>query len=300
MIIKALAPWFGSKRMLAPKIIEQLGDHSSFWDPFCGSMAVLLGKRRSTMETVNDLHGDLINLARVIQDKRSCMKLYRRLRRVLCCEELMRQARDEVQEKRFKPGVKRAYWYFIQSWLGRNGTAGGKGCHQHYCRRFTPRGGSPGMRLVSVVQSIPQWRRRLGGVQILRMDAFEMIERIEDNDRAAIYIDPPYFQQGGRYEHSFEPADHHRLAELLNRFERARVVLSYYEHPKLAELYPGWGRIEIPVRKFLGNAAAREKKGGKAMEVLLVNGPVYEVEGEQLGLFNKNAHVGIADPEAEA
>lgn len=56
--IKALSPWFGSKRNLAPRIVEAVGKHSAYWEPFAGSIAVLLAKPVVTMETVNDLHGD--------------------------------------------------------------------------------------------------------------------------------------------------------------------------------------------------------------------------------------------------
>lgn len=68
MEIKGLAPWFGSKRMLAPTIVAQLGLHQAYWEPFAGSMSVLLAKPAATMENVNDLHGDLVNLARVVKD----------------------------------------------------------------------------------------------------------------------------------------------------------------------------------------------------------------------------------------
>ncbi len=67
MEIKALAPWFGSKRTLAPRIVEAIGKHTVYWEPFAGSMAVLFSKPQVSAETVNDLHGDLVNLARCIQ-----------------------------------------------------------------------------------------------------------------------------------------------------------------------------------------------------------------------------------------
>jgi hypothetical protein len=41
MPIKALAPWFGGKRNLAPLIVAELGEHRCYWEPFCGSMAGL-------------------------------------------------------------------------------------------------------------------------------------------------------------------------------------------------------------------------------------------------------------------
>lgn len=37
MKIKALAPWFGAKRNLAPVIVGLLGEHRIYWEPFCGS-----------------------------------------------------------------------------------------------------------------------------------------------------------------------------------------------------------------------------------------------------------------------
>ena len=47
MKVTALAPWFGGKRTLAPKVIELLGEHRTYVEPFCGSMAVLLHHRHS-------------------------------------------------------------------------------------------------------------------------------------------------------------------------------------------------------------------------------------------------------------
>ena len=40
MKIKAIAPWFGGKRTMAPDIVEQLGPHTQYFEPFCGSMDV--------------------------------------------------------------------------------------------------------------------------------------------------------------------------------------------------------------------------------------------------------------------
>jgi hypothetical protein len=68
--IKSIAPWFGGKRTMADEIVTQLGPHASYWEPFCGSMAVLLAKPESQHEHVNDLHGDLINLFGSYRGKR--------------------------------------------------------------------------------------------------------------------------------------------------------------------------------------------------------------------------------------
>ncbi len=282
MKIKALAPWFGAKRNLAPAIVELLGSHSVYWEPFCGSMAVLMVKPTCRMETVNDLHGDLINLARVIQDRKNCCELYKRLRHVLMCEPLMAEARDHTHEP-FETGVDRAYWYFIDSWIGRNGTAGTGTHNQHFCRRFTANGGSPSVRLISAVKSIPAWRRRLARVCILQTDALKMLERIDDTKDAALYVDPPYLVKNAKYEHDFTPDDHDRLAKLLHRFTKARVVLSYYAHPRVRELYPDWTAHAIEVSKALAHQGARGPNDTRAVELLLVNEP--PTKGKTGGLF---------------
>jgi len=283
MKIKALAPWFGAKRNLAPRIVELLGRHSIYWEPFCGSMAVLLAKPPCRMETVNDLHCDLINLAKVIQDRDTCLQLYKRLRRVLFHEDIVAYANELIYDNQFEPTIERAFWYFIHSWIGRNGNAGCRDHNQQFCRRFTSKGGASETRFQSTIKSISAWRQRLRGVCILNMDAFEMLERIEDEKNGVIYVDPPYFRKRDRYKYDFKPEDHQRLAELLHRFKRARIVISYYDHPKLTELYPGWYREEIVVSKAIAHQSARGKNKTKATEVLLVNQATEDIATK--GLF---------------
>ena len=288
MKIKAIVPWMGTKRGMAPLIAAQLGPHRAYWEPFAGSMAVLLAKPVVSQETANDLHGDLILLALVLQHDRWGPWLYRQLRRTLPSEEMHHVSRAQVQDPpvwsplRIDPfrleekDARRAFWFFINSWLGRNGVIGTKENNNHFCVRFTTNGGIQGTRFASAVDSIPAWRRRLREVTILRRDGFELLERIEDQPGTAIYCDPPYLEKGATYIHDFTAADHDRLAACLARFERARVVLSYYDHPRLAELYPAgrWERIDCSRAKSLSVQGQRGSKSERAPEVLLVNGPV--------------------------
>lgn len=269
--ITAIVPYFGGKRSLAAEIVRRLGPHRAYWEPFCGSMAVLLAKPRSAMETVNDLNGDLINLARVIRDEFDGPRLYRRLRRSLCVEELHREAREKLATE--TDPFDRAYWYFLDSWLGRNGTVGTKSSNNGFCVRFTANGGSPSVRLSSAVESIPAWHRRMRRVMILRKDAFWLLDRIQDAPHTVVYVDSPYIVKGAKYLHDFEPVDHGRLAASLGRFQRAKVVVSYYEHPDLAGLYPpdGWERVPLAAVKGLSHAGRRGAVKVDAPEVLLVN-----------------------------
>lgn len=271
MKIGAIAPYFGGKRTMAPQIVDMIGPHRAYWEPFCGSMAVLLAKPRCQMETANDLNGDLINLARTIQDQKAGASLYRQLRRTWVSQEIHQQSAEIITTKPFEPTPERAYWYFIYGWLGRNGSLGTTSGN-NFCVRYTANGGSPGKRFESAVESIPQWRERMRGVIILNLDAFEMLARIDDADGNAIYADPPYFTKGAKYEYDFDSVDHERLADLLQRFKKTRVVLSYYDHPAIDRLYPAWQKIDCSKTKSLVSAGKRDKGNTTvAPEVLLVN-----------------------------
>lgn len=273
--ITALAPWFGGKRTMAPTIVRELGKHSAYWEPFCGSLAVLLDKPESSHETVNDLHADLINLARVIADDRHA-DLYQRLSCVLFDEHRRGQSLLEIQAA--TDPIDRAFHYFIINWFGRNGFSGTVGSDKSsFAVRWTPGGGHGGQRFASAVDSIPAWHERLRRVTILNRDGFEVLDKIDDADRVAIYCDPPYIEKNGTYQHDFTADDHRRLAVALERFTRARVVVSYYRHPQLEILYPPsrWTHRDCTIGKGLHNAGKRGQEAKAAPEVLIINGPSY-------------------------
>jgi DNA adenine methylase len=275
--ITALAPWFGSKRNLATAIIGELGEHRVYWEPFCGSAAVLLAKPPCVMETVNDLHGDLINLARVLKHEPTALELYGRLNRFVFHEDLFHESAGRYRAHGQRPAgddpdMDRAEDFMVCSWFGRNGVAGTESYNQGFCLRFTANGGHSAKRWASVLESLPDWHIRLRNVTILNRDAFELMDRIADERGTAIYADPPYLVKGAKYVHDFESADHTRLAVALDRFKKARVVVSYYDHPRLADLYPGWRVRRIEVAKSLVNQNRRDAEGAvTATEVLLIN-----------------------------
>lgn len=277
--ITSLAPWFGGKRTMAPVIVDALGPHSVYWEPFCGSMAVLLAKPPCRTEVVNDLHGDLVNLARCVQHPALGPALYRRLRRVWFSESQFRECHAEIKANAppapgSAPDPGRAFAYFVTSWQGMNGVAGVSATSTNFARRFSSLGGDPAARWVGAVRSIPQWRKRLERVQVLSSDGIDLCEKIEDRPGVAVYADPPYLVKGAKYLHDFADDDHRRLASALCRFRSTRVVVSYYDHPDLAALYPGWHVRRVDATKGMVNSGKRDGKGRTdALEVLLSNLP---------------------------
>jgi DNA adenine methylase len=298
MKITGLAPWFGAKRTLAYEIAKECGPHRTWWEVFCASMSMTLILPPCSMETVCDLHGDIINMARIIRDPKWGAQFYRRLRRTLMheqffaeCDRVIRQGERDGTSDRLadaeslgEEALERAYRYFVVSWMGRNGTAGTPASHKGtFCVRYTNKGGHAGRRWSGAVGSIPAWRRRLRDVTILHRDSFGLLERIADERGTVLYCDPPYIEKGATYLHDFTPEQHDRLAGLLRRFHNARVVVSYYDHPRLAELYPGWTIRRLNATKAMAHAGMRDNTGRiDAPEVLLINGPSLVADANML------------------
>ena len=298
MKIGGISPWFGSKRTMAPRIVEELGSHNYYFGICCGSLSVEFAKEPSHHETVCDLHGDLMNLAWALQDEEAAVRLFNRCQKTMYCDSVYRRSCDwlesvkpwEANAVNERPSQEQrysfdwAYHYFVASWMGRNGVAGTERINYQIATRWTQGGGSGPLRFKSAVDSIPPWCQRLRNMHILQRDCFDLLAKIEDADLVSIYADPPYIAEGGKYLHSFDAGQHCKLADELNRFEKARCVVSYYDHEILADLYPGWTKIDCSRPKHLSAQNARGAVRSIAPEVLLINGPSF-VKGPSNGLF---------------
>lgn len=294
MKIRAIAPWAGSKRRLAPAIVEEIGPHRAWWDLCCGSMAVTLAKPPSTMETCVDMHGDLVNLALILADIGYSEWLQNQARNTWMCNEIYERSARIIKEEDLRlgdppePSPTRAFHYLNYVWMSRNGVAGSNGGH-NFAKRYTANGGHSATRWRGLVDSIESFNERMRNITILNSDIFEELPRIQDAEGTAIYVDPPYLEKGFKYIHDFddegdeEGRTHSRLAKLLQRFQKSRVIVSYYEHPRLAKLYPGWTKRSFEVNKLVANAAGRGSRNARATEVLLINGPSLVVDGPLLG-----------------
>lgn len=67
--VKPPMGYFGGKTSLAERIVNLLPPHRHYVEPYCGSLAVLLAKAPTKMETVNDLDEELITFWRVLRDR---------------------------------------------------------------------------------------------------------------------------------------------------------------------------------------------------------------------------------------
>lgn len=276
--------------MVAPAIGRALDGCSFVCVPFAGGMSELLHIKARTL-VVGDLNRHAINLALVLQGPKMGPALIRRLRRVPFHPDELALAQDTcriAEDKQYTPPseMEWAEAYFIASWMGRSGKAGtddeldGK-----LSGRWNGNGGDSATRFRSATEGLLAYRKIMPRCTFQVMDAFEMLEKITDDDKNGIYCDPPWPDDGGVYKHKFGEAQQRRLAARLMQFQRARVVVRFGDHKLIRELYPEthW-EWQMATSRTAGNNAKAE--------VLLRLRPAAErpeVAGVSEGLFREAA-----------
>lgn len=230
-------PYFGGKQQLAPWIVEHLPAHEHYVEPYAGSLAVLLAKPASPMETANDLDHDLVVFWRVLREQPD--ELAR-----LCWftpHSRAEQGQANVREQPADlPDLERARRVWVQLTQGRGGVRSNTGW-RHYAKPV----GSTSMPqyLAGYVARMAPAVDRLRGVSLECRPALEVIADYGRHPEVLLFVDPPYLgstrSSGGyRYEMKTE-TEHRELAAALHTC-KASVVLSGYGSHLYDELYRGW------------------------------------------------------------
>ena len=267
--INAIAPWFGSGRIGAKLVGHELRGCSFVGIPFGGGMCELQHVRDARTVLVNDLHSHVINLASVIADDELRPELIKTLEGLPFHPSTLSNAQESCRTVWGSPTARenRTQWaadYFVAAWMARNGTAGTeREFEAGISLRWNANGGDSAKRFRNATQSLDAWSCVMRRCTFTCADGIEMVERFEDSDGHAIYIDVPFPGPGAGYRHKFNDAMQRRLACALRRFTRTRVVCRFYDHPLVRELYgdDGW---EWKPR------SGRKQTNEKALEFLIV------------------------------
>lgn len=267
--------YFGGKGGIASQIASLLPAHEHYVEPFAGSLAVLLAKRPTRQETVNDLDGELVNFWRVLRDRPADLEL-------ACALTPHSRAEHQLSYEAASDELERARRWWVRLTQGRGGQP-----RQRSGWRFCEAPGQVPMGdyLAGYVARMPPAARRLASVSLECRPALDLIAAYGRHARCLIYADPPYLdsvrthgRMGDMYNAEMRTeGEHAALAQALNA-ARAAVVLSGYHSPLYDEMYAGWHRLELV--GHAGNADNRQRT-----EVLWSNRPF---PAEQLTLTERN------------
>lgn len=264
--MKPPVPYFGSKASVAGWIAELLPVHRHYVEPFAGALSVLLAKKPSPMETVNDLDEQLVAFWRVLRDRPED------LARVTALTPHSRVELTAAHEPA-PPGedLEAARRVWIRLTQGRGGSLRRTGW-RHYIASAGSSTGMPGY-LAGYTARIAPAADRLARVSLECAPALELIARYGAAADVLLYVDPPYLgetrEAARRYRHEMQGVEAHRELAAALADCAAAVVLSGYDSPLYADLYEGWYRAERATTTGNGRGGAQART-----EVLWSNRPL--------------------------
>ena len=266
--MKPPIPYFGGKTRQADRIAQALPDHGHYVEPFAGSLAVLLAKPRSRMETVNDIDGDLVTFWRVVRDRPEDLE------RACALTPHSRAEHESAYDLDTADEVERARRVWVLLSQGRGSTLRRTGWRFY----ANPSGSTYAMPdyLTAYARRMPQAATRLHGVSLECRDALDVIADYGRHPDVLLYCDPPYLgsTRSANYRHEMTSEDDHRLLSTALTACKASVVLSGYQSPLYDMLYDGWHRVEYAAWTGNGIRGGATKTDGERTEVLWSNRPL--------------------------
>lgn len=255
--------YHGSKWRIAPWIIKQFPEHSTYVEVFGGGAGVLLRKERSRVEVYNDLDEQVVNFYRILRNPETLDALLQSIA-------LTPFSRAEFKGS-YQPSedpVEAARRFAVRCYMG-HGTCSVDPRDSNGFRSCDIRAGKAYAReWAGIPCAIADAAERFIGVTIECLDYRKLIPKFDHKD-TLFYIDPPYpmatrAAQGKGYVHELSDHDHIQLAWLLTQ-TKSKVAISGYPCDLYDGLYSRWNRAEK-------NTTANGQVGAvKRTEVLWMN-----------------------------
>lgn len=232
--MKQVLKYPGAKARIADWICSYIPKHKVYVEPYAGSLAVLLNKPRCHIETVNDLHGEVVNFFMILRD------FPNELKKLIALTPYSREEYDNAYQESDND-IEMARRFCVRCWQG-------FGCANLYHNGFKSgqQGSSPNpaMAWSYLPQTIQQATERLQGVQIENLPALEIIKRYDTAD-IFIYADPPYLhgtRKGNLYKHEMTYKEHEELLKVLVEHP-GKVMISGYENDLYNKILNGWRKV---------------------------------------------------------
>ncbi|MCC5882462.1 MAG: DNA adenine methylase [Halomonas sp.] len=240
MTNKPILPWMGGKRRLAKQIIPLFQEHTAYVEPFCGGAAVFFMKSPSQVEVINDIHGELVNLYRVV--KHHPDELVRQFRWGLVSREEYLTQREI--DPRHLTDIQRAARFFYLQKLA----FGGKVAGQTFGTSATS---PPRLNLMRIEEDLSTAHLRLARTVVEHLDWAECMRRY-DRPGTLFYLDPPYWGTTG-YGAGFGLEQYHEMADLARK-AKGQVVISVNDIPEMREAFEGLTIHTTSIRYTVGLA----------------------------------------------
>ncbi|QOY37736.1 DNA adenine methylase [Anaerobacillus isosaccharinicus] len=251
--------WFGGKAKLSRYLLPLMPKHKVYVEPFGGGGAILTKKERSLVEVYNDIDDQMVNFLLVLRNERE--RLIKAVQTLPSSRTLFVQWKNEpIPDDPFEAAVR--WFYLMQQRINpSNGSGVKSGWRSSKVKNVA-------FCYQNAIQRLEAFADRMNNVMIECRDFREIIQ-FYDTEQTLMLIDPPYYNFGKCYLGNFEHNSHVDLAHLLNNVQ-SKVILTYYSHPVIEQLYKGWHRFEIP-NIATGSVTKLGQQKSRQTEVIFTN-----------------------------
>ncbi len=243
MNTKTLFPWPGGKTRLVKHLLPLINqrDHTCYVEAFAGSAAMLFERSPAKIEVLNDTHGELVRLYRVVANHLD--EFVRHFRWSLTSREMYRWA--QLQHVDTLTDIQRAARFYYLQKLSFGGRVEGQ----------TLGVGPTGVKRINLLrleQDLSDAHLRLHGVVIEQLPWQRCIEKY-DRAETVFFLDPPYWQTIG-YGQAFPLEEYEQLAAVMGAL-KGRAILTINDHPQMRALFDQFHRVSVPIRYTVGGGA---------------------------------------------
>lgn len=250
--------WLGGKSQLARTIIDMMPAHKHYCEVFGGAGWVLFKKSPSSVECINDINGDLINLYRVF--KYHFEALLTEFQTQLISRDEFYRLRSSDPET--LTDIQRAarFYYMLRTCYGARLTNPSFSSNANK---------ASGLKLGDELREhLASVHQRLQNVYIENQSFEQIITRMDTKD-TLFYLDPPYYEFEKYYGKGiFGPDDFLKLRDLLKNIE-GKFILSLNDVPAVREIFAGFNFYTKKIRWSLTAAANNNSELGQ--ELIITN-----------------------------
>jgi len=283
--------WHGGKYYLRKWIVGLMPPHLHYVEPFFGGGGILLARDpdrdwmstenekppkgklpaalQGSSEVANDLHGELINFWRVLQNPDDFEGFRKRIEMTPFSEVEFDDALERSSSGEPESNVDRAVRFFVLARQSRQGLM--KDFATLSRNRTRSRINEQVSAWLNVIEGLPDVHQRLRNVVILNQSACDVIRK-QDGENTLFYCDPPYVHETrsttGEYAFEMTEVQHRELLDVLAGIS-GKFMLSGYPSKLYQEWEEkhGWKRHEF----LIDNKAAAGKVKETKTECLWCN-----------------------------
>lgn len=254
--MKTPITYYGGKQTLIKYLLPLIPQHRMYCEPFFGGGAVFFAKRKSDVEVINDINGEVINFYRVIKTKFS--ELQKEIQSTLHSRELYKKAMEIYKNPEKYSDVKRAWALWTATNQGFAGLIGSWGFGKDDSKEAA---------LANKRDAFTKdYEQRLTKVQVESNNAIKVINRCDDKE-TFIYADPPYIGSDQGHYKGYTESDYRELLDTLAKV-KGKFLLSSYPSKILTEYI---NKYKWKVQRITKSVAVTKHTDKLKTEMIVMN-----------------------------